>query len=163
MLVALHNTWNRTERILSPTVILDTLQALEAQLAGLKDSIDQLKNKEKVKKQKSTQVPRAPAPAPVAPTPRASTSTASAPKRPAPKKAGGSSKKNAAGANGNGRRALDADASLTFDEKKELSEAIQTLEESELDEVIRIIKEGVPEIGDVSPLLLPYPNLTSRR
>ena len=38
---------------------------------------------------------------------------------------------------------------LSFDQKKELSEAIGTLDGSKLERVINIIHEGVPEIRDV--------------
>jgi hypothetical protein len=37
---------------------------------------------------------------------------------------------------------------LTFEQKKDLSEAIQTLDSQNLERVIRIIHEGVPEIRD---------------
>jgi hypothetical protein len=39
---------------------------------------------------------------------------------------------------------------LTFEQKKDLSEAIQQLDGTKLERVIQIIHEGVPEIRDVS-------------
>ncbi|KZW01929.1 Bromodomain-containing protein [Exidia glandulosa HHB12029] len=42
----------------------------------------------------------------------------------------------------------DVDEVLSFDQKKELSETIQTLEGQKLERVIQIIHEGVPEIRD---------------
>ena len=42
---------------------------------------------------------------------------------------------------------------LTFEQKKELSEAIHTLDGQKLERVIFIIHEGVPEIRDVCPPL----------
>jgi len=49
--------------------------------------------------------------------------------------------------NGVQGRALDADAQLTFKEKKELSETIQNLSLA-LDKVIQIIHDGDPDIAD---------------
>jgi len=40
---------------------------------------------------------------------------------------------------------------LTFEQKKDMSEAIQTLDGQKLERVIQIIHEGVPEIRDVRP------------
>lgn len=124
----------------------NTIEHLEAQLAGIRETIDALKTKEKSK---------AKAKADVKTSVRQNSSHSKAvpsssmtARRPAPKKGGSSSKK----ANGAQRRILDADAQLTFEEKKELSETIQNLESPALDEVIQIIHEGVPDIGDVSPL-----------
>jgi len=42
---------------------------------------------------------------------------------------------------------------LTFEQKKDLSEAIGKLDGAKLERVIQIIHEGVPEIRDVSPRL----------
>jgi bromodomain-containing factor 1 len=42
---------------------------------------------------------------------------------------------------------------LSFEQKKDLSEAIQTLDGQKLERVIQIIHEGVPEIRDVRSLL----------
>jgi hypothetical protein len=43
---------------------------------------------------------------------------------------------------------------LSFEQKKDLSEAIQKLDGQKLERVIQIIHEGVPEIRDVS--VVPY-------
>ena len=43
---------------------------------------------------------------------------------------------------------------LTFDQKKDLSEAIAKLDGVKLEKVIQIIHEGVPEIRDVSLIVL---------
>ena len=43
---------------------------------------------------------------------------------------------------------------LSFEQKKDLSEAIQTLDGQKLERVIQIIHEGVPEIRDVRPYYL---------
>jgi len=64
---------------------------------------------------------------------------------PSAAKARGSTKK---AAPKKGGRRLDADAILSFEEKKELSETIQNLEGPALEDVIQIIHSGVPEIGD---------------
>jgi bromodomain-containing factor 1 len=111
----------------------------------MRDMIETLKTKEKKQKLKQVQPARStpstaasvPASRPPAPAPSS--------RRPLPKKS--SSKKNGAT---NGRRLLDADALLSFEEKKELSETIQNLDDAALEEVIQIIRDGVPEIGDVS-------------
>lgn len=104
-----------------------------------------LKTKDKAKTKAKTTNPSYPA------SRTASTSSYTkptpAPRRNPPKKTSSSKK---GGAGGNGRRTLDADAQLTFDEKKELSETIQELGSPALDEVIQIIHDGVPEIGEVS-------------
>lgn len=41
---------------------------------------------------------------------------------------------------------------LTFEQKKDLSEVIQTLDGQKLGRVIQIINEGVPEIRNVCPI-----------
>ena len=43
-----------------------------------------------------------------------------------------------------------ADDSLSFEQKKELSETIQSLDGEKLEKVIQIIHDGVPEVRDVS-------------
>jgi len=114
----------------------DTLQSLETQLASLKDTIDALKTKDKCgaarsKSSKGQAASRGAGPSKgtAAARPRGSTAT----KKSAAKKGG---------------RRLDADAILTFEEKKELSETIQNLDGPALEDVIAIIHAGVPEIGD---------------
>jgi hypothetical protein len=50
---------------------------------------------------------------------------------------------------GKNKQVADDDV-LTFEQKKDLSEAIQRLDGTKLEKVIQIIHEGVPEIRDVS-------------
>ncbi|EGO04328.1 hypothetical protein SERLA73DRAFT_68025 [Serpula lacrymans var. lacrymans S7.3] len=47
-----------------------------------------------------------------------------------------------------GKKQLHEDDTLTFDQKKDLSEAIQKLDGTKLEKVIQIIHDGVPEIRD---------------
>jgi hypothetical protein len=49
-----------------------------------------------------------------------------------------------------GKKPVADDGVLTFDQKKDLSEAIAKLDGVKLEKVIQIIHEGVPEIRDVS-------------
>lgn len=48
------------------------------------------------------------------------------------------------------KKQVPEDDTLSFDQKKDLSEAITTLDGQKLEKVIQIIHEGVPEIRDVS-------------
>lgn len=48
------------------------------------------------------------------------------------------------------KKLIPDDDVLTFEQKKDLSETIGTLEGAKLEKVINIIHEGVPEIRDVS-------------
>ncbi len=63
-----------------------------------------------------------------------------------------STKKASSSAKKTGTRKHDADAILGFEEKKELSETIQSLDSPALEEVIQIIHEGMPEIGEVGSI-----------
>ena len=49
-----------------------------------------------------------------------------------------------------GKKPIADDDVLTFEQKKDLSEAIGKLDGGKLEKVINIIHEGVPEIKDVS-------------
>ncbi|KAJ3828487.1 hypothetical protein F5880DRAFT_1608389 [Lentinula raphanica] len=105
-----------------------TIAMMESQIETIRGTISQLKSKPKDKKKKAKQE-KAPVP---------STSKASHPKhskQPAPSK-----KK--------GKKAIADDDVLSFEQKKELSDAIQRLEGAKLEKVIQIIHEGVPEIRD---------------
>lgn len=51
-----------------------------------------------------------------------------------------------------GKKPVADDDVLSFEQKKDLSEAIQKLDGTKLERVIQIIHEGVPEIRDVSVL-----------
>lgn len=128
----------------------NTIQHLEGQLAAIRETIDALKTKDKVKtkpKVESSKYSNARQASSSYVKPTGAGGGGGMAPRKVPTKKGGGGKKGAGGA---ARRMLDADAQLTFEEKKELSETIQNLEGEELEEVIRIIHEGVPDIGDVS-------------
>ena len=69
-----------------------------------------------------------------------------------PAKATSSSSKKATTTKKSGKKSAAVpgdDDVLTFEQKKDLSEAIQTLDGQKLERVIQIIHEGVPEIRDV--------------
>ena len=51
------------------------------------------------------------------------------------------------------RKRIPEDDTLSFDQKKDLSKAIMTLDGQKLEKVIQIIHKGVPEIHDVSDLV----------
>jgi len=107
------------------------IENLESQLNNLRNTIDALKStKKKVNETKRS----------TSSAPKASSTSRSRPST-STKKASSSAKKT-------GARKVDVDAILSFEEKKELSETIQSLEGPALEEVIQIIHDGVPEIGD---------------
>ena len=104
---------------------------LENKKAELEAEIEKLRNplpKEKKKKEKKEKAPVA--------------STSKTPKQPK------------AQAKKKSRKSIADDDVLTFEQKKDLSEAISKLDGSRLERVIQIIHEGVPEIRDVSNHLL---------
>ncbi|TFY79734.1 hypothetical protein EWM64_g4278 [Hericium alpestre] len=108
------------------------LNSLESQMENLRGAIEMLKKEgtgKKEKKEKKKE--KAPAPVP---------STSKLPKKdlkpPLPKKKAGK------------KATIPDDDTLTFDQKKDLSEAIQHLDGQKLEKVIQIIHEGVPEIRD---------------
>jgi hypothetical protein len=109
---------------------------MESQIEIMRGNITALKKKseKKVKKVKSYAPP-------VASTSK--TSTKGSAKQTSKKKGGRKS----------GASALVDDDVLTFEQKKDLSEAIANLEGAKLERVITIIHEGVPEIRDVRRLL----------
>lgn len=120
---------------------------MEAQMEAMKADLAHLKAKPQPPPKKPKAPPRE-RPAPVASTSKATVKPPpkAAPPPTAPKgKPGRKAKKN--GANS---AALGDDDTLSFDQKKLLSEGIATLEESKLERVIAIIHEGMPEIKDVS-------------
>lgn len=100
---------------------------MENEIETMRGAISQLKSKPKEKKKKVVKQERPPVP---------SSSKASTSKPPKPTK-----KK--------GKKPISDDDVLTFDQKRELSEAIGKLEGTKLEKVIQIIHEGVPEIRDV--------------
>lgn len=109
---------------------------MESQIETMRGTISQLKNRPLKDKKKKTKQEKAPVP---------SSSKASLSK---PPKAATSKKK--------GKKAISDDDVLTFEQKKELSEAIGKLEGAKLEKVIQIIHEGVPEIRDVGLFLFPF-------
>ncbi|KAF5382911.1 hypothetical protein D9757_006322 [Collybiopsis confluens] len=103
---------------------------MESQIETIRGTISQLKSKPAKDKKKKVKQEKAPV---------ASSSKASAAK---PPKQSAPSKKKA-------KKAVPEDNDvLTFEQKKEISEAISKLEGSKLERVIQIIHEGVPEIRD---------------
>ncbi len=107
---------------------------MESQIETMRTSISALKN-QKEKKTKKTKKKDTSASATVTSSSKAAKKEVKAPpkKKAAPKKA-----------------QIPDDDVLSFEQKKDLSEAIQTLDGQKLERVIQIIHEGVPEIRDVS-------------
>ena len=107
---------------------------METQIETMRNSISALKN-QKEKKAKKTKKKDTSASAPVTSSSKATKKEVKAP----PKKKATSKKAQ-----------IPDDDVLSFEQKKDLSEAIQTLDGQKLERVIQIIHEGVPEIRDVS-------------
>jgi len=112
------------------------MERMASSIAAMKQSKAQAKKPAKVPKERPTPVASTSKPTPK-PQPKATTSNA-----PTKGKPGRKAKKNA-------NAALGDDDTLSFDQKKQLSEAISTLEGTKLEKVINIIHEGMPEIKDV--------------
>ena len=113
---------------------------MEKQIEAMRGTISALKQQKKEKPPKKA--------ARQQPTPAASSSTK-------PAKAAASSSKKASTTKKSGKKSAAVpgdDDVLTFEQKKDLSEAIQTLDGQKLERVIQIIHEGVPEIRDVRHL-----------
>ena len=118
---------------------------MEKQIEAMRGTISALKQQKKEKPPKKA--------ARQQPTPTASSSNK-------PAKAAASSSKKATTMKKSGKKSAAVpgdDDVLTFEQKKELSEAIQTLDGQKLERVIQIIHEGVPEIRDVCSLPFPDP------
>lgn len=108
------------------------IAAMESQIETMRNSISALKT-QKEKKAKKSKKKDASASTPATASKAAKKETkATAKKKSAPKKA-----------------QIPDDDVLSFEQKKDLSEAIQTLDGQKLERVIQIIHEGVPEIRDV--------------
>ena len=129
-----------------------TIAAMESQIETMRNSISALKHqKEKKSKKSKKKDASASTPATASKAGKKETKAATK-KKSAPKKA-----------------QIPDDDVLSFEQKKDLSEAIQTLDGQKLERVIQIIHEGVPEIRDVrslSPcrsLALNYPDRAKRR
>jgi hypothetical protein len=114
------------------TRLAETIAAMESQIETMRNSISALKN-HKEKKSKKSKKKEASASTP------ATTSKAAKKETKAPPKKKAASKK----------AQIPDDDVLSFEQKKDLSEAIQTLDGQKLERVIQIIHEGVPEIRDV--------------
>jgi len=121
------------------TALAGTIAMMEAQMETMRATVAQLKAKPKEKKKKEKREKHA-----------ASSSKASAKGSKGNGTTGGSSKKRAK------NKPVADDDVLTFEQKKDLSEAIQKLDGSKLERVIQIIHEGVPEIRDVSLIPLSF-------
>ncbi|KAG0697173.1 Bromodomain-containing protein [Suillus ampliporus] len=109
------------------------IATMEAQIESMRGNLMALKNKPAKEKKKKEKKEKAPV---------ASTSKAAASRAP----------KAAPATNGNKRKTtkkpMAEDDVLSFEQKKDLSEAITSLDGVKLEKVIQIIHEGVPEIRD---------------
>jgi bromodomain-containing factor 1 len=113
-----------------------TIAAMESQIETMRNSISALKNSKEKKSKKSKKKDTS------ASTPATASKAAKKETKAATKKKSVSKKV----------QIIDDDV-LSFEQKKDLSEAIQTLDGQKLERVIQIIHEGVPEIRDVRPPL----------
>ena len=113
---------------------------MEAQIDGMNRALATLKQKKVEKKKEKKVVEKRPPPPPIAstskPTPKSNGKVAPPP--PQRKKVS--------------KKAVEDNDVLSFEQKKELSDAIGQLDGQKLERVIQIIHEGVPEIRDVSEL-----------
>jgi bromodomain-containing factor 1 len=109
-----------------------TIAAMESQIETMRNSISALKTQKEKKSKKSKKKD-------------ASASTQATASKAAKKETKAPPKKKAAAK----KAQIPDDDVLSFEQKKDLSEAIQTLDGQKLERVIQIIHEGVPEIRDV--------------
>jgi hypothetical protein len=116
--------------------ILGTIAMMESQIETMKGSIAALKGRPAERKPKKEKKRERPAPV-------ASSSKVSKPPKSGGGGGGSSNKRK-------GKKPIADDDVLSFEQKKDLSEAIQKLDGNKLERVIQIIHEGVPEIRDVS-------------
>lgn len=107
-----------------------TIAAMESQIETMRNSISALKHQKEKKSKKSKKKDASSTPATASKAAKKDTK-ATTKKKSAPKKA-----------------QIPDDDVLSFEQKKDLSEAIQTLDGQKLERVIQIIHEGVPEIRD---------------
>jgi len=108
-----------------------TIAAMESQIETMRNSISALKTQKEKKSKKSKKKD-------------ASGSTPATTSKAAKKETKAPPKKKAAAK----KAQIPDDDVLSFEQKKDLSEAIQTLDGHKLERVIQIIHEGVPEIRD---------------
>ncbi|EIM92793.1 Bromodomain-containing protein [Stereum hirsutum FP-91666 SS1] len=125
------------------------IAAMESQIETMRNSISALKSSgvskpAKKEKKKEKHSKSSSASAPIASSSKPSKKENKAPPK---KKAGGGGggKKNAAAA---ASQPVAEDDTLTFEQKKDLSDAITRIDGQKLERVIQIIHEGVPEIRD---------------
>lgn len=109
-----------------------TIAAMESQIETMRNSISALKTQKEKKSKKSKKKD-------------ASASTQATASKATKKETKAPPKKKAAAK----KAQIPDDDVLSFEQKKDLSEAIQTLDGQKLERVIQIIHEGVPEIRDV--------------
>ena len=124
-------------RFLMFTDLTSGIAEMEKQIEAMRGTISALKQQKKEKPPKKARQQ---------PTPSASSSSK-------PAKAAASSSKKASTTKKSSKKSAAVpgdDDVLTFEQKKDLSEAIQTLDGQKLERVVQIIHEGVPEIRDVS-------------
>jgi bromodomain-containing factor 1 len=112
------------------TTIIIGIALMESQIELMRGNIQALKGKPKEKKKKERRDK-----APIASSSKSSSKQVK----------GLSNKKK-------GKKPISDNDVLTFEQKKDLSEAIAQLDGQKLERVIKIIHEGVPEIKDVSSL-----------
>jgi bromodomain-containing factor 1 len=112
------------ERARAIAIMESQIETMRGSIAALKGKPTEKKPKEKKKKEKAT--------------PAGSSSKASKPSKAS--NGGGNKRK--------GKKPVADDDVLSFEQKKDLSEAIQKLDGTKLEKVIQIIHEGVPEIRD---------------
>ncbi|KAF7320222.1 Bromodomain-containing protein [Mycena kentingensis (nom. inval.)] len=105
---------------------------MESEIERMRGSIQALKSRPKKEKKRHEERERPPRPVPAAPKPS---------KVAKPPTASSSKKKNK-------KAPIAENDVLTFEQKKDLSEAIAQLDGPKLERVIKIIHEGVPEIKD---------------
>ena len=120
-----------------------TIAAMESQIETMRNSISALKHQKEKKSKKSKKKD-------------ASASTQATASKAAKKETKAATKKKSAPK----KTQIPDDDVLSFEQKKDLSEAIQTLDGQKLERVIQIIHEGVPEIRDVrspSPSVVLFP------
>lgn len=115
------------------------IATMEAQIESMRGNLLALKNQPPKEKKKKKKEPRPAA---------ASTSKSSTSRNAKVANAGNGAVKRKA------KKQVPEDDTLSFDQKKDLSEAITKLDGQRLEKVIQIIHEGVPEIRDVGDFAL---------
>ncbi|OCH96602.1 Bromodomain-containing protein [Obba rivulosa] len=108
------------------------IATMESQIQSMKNNLDSLRKKTKLEKRKEKKEKPVKQAAPVA------SSSKAMPKQP----------KNASTSKKKGKKPVNDDDVLTFEQKKDLSDTIGKLDGTKLEKVIQIIHEGVPEIRD---------------